>query len=195
MDLWQNDSETTESIKEAKAICTSSTQDAETLCSTTIKEAKATCACSIQEAETLCSGAIRDAEAQGASLDDSLICSHAKSIQHLEEQAIEEESKSQLDFLSACQAALQASSVELHSTLVASYHVLMGQALMPHPYSLSEEASSTEQVSTPVASSPPEHECSSRPKQWHPSPNPVDVLPSGETMSKATLEGPLSSKQ
>ena len=72
MSLCQNNSQMTESIKEAKAICTHSTQEAETLCSTTIKEAKATCACSIQEAETLCSKTIRDAEAQGASQADSL---------------------------------------------------------------------------------------------------------------------------
>ena len=72
MDLWQNDSKTTESMKEAKAICAHSTQEAETLCSTTIKEAKATCAHSIQEAKTLCSTAIRDVEAQGASQADSL---------------------------------------------------------------------------------------------------------------------------
>ena len=130
MDLHQNDSETTESIKEAKAICTCSTQEAKTLCSTTIKEAKATCTHSIQEAKTLCAMAIRDMETQGASQADSLHWSHAKSIQHLEEQAIEEESKSQLDFLSTFQAALWASPMELHGMLVASYHVLMGQALM-----------------------------------------------------------------
>ena len=113
MSLCQNDSETTESIKEAKAICTHSTQEAETLCSTTIKEVKATCICSIQEAKTLCSMTIRDAEARGASQADSLHQTHAKSIQHLEEQAIQEESKSQLDFLFACQATIQASPVEL----------------------------------------------------------------------------------
>ena len=72
MSLHQNDSETTESIKEAKAICTHSTQEAETLCSTTIKEAKTTCAHSIQEAKTLCSKTIRDTEAWGASQADSL---------------------------------------------------------------------------------------------------------------------------
>ena len=106
MDLHRNDSETTESIKEAKAICTHSTQEAKTLCSTTLKEAKATYACFIQEANTLCSIPVRDTEAFGASQTDSLHQSHAKSIQCLEEQAIEEDSKSQLDFLSACQATL-----------------------------------------------------------------------------------------
>ena len=95
MALHQNEFETTESIKEAKAIS-----------DTAIKEAKATCAHSIQEAETLCSMAIRDAEAWGSSQAGSLQWSHAKSLQHLEEQANEEENKSQLDFLSACQTAL-----------------------------------------------------------------------------------------
>ena len=102
MGLGQNDSKTTESIKEAKVICTCSTQEAKTLCSTTIKEAKATWTYSIQEAKTLCSMAIRDAETLGASQTDSLHQSHTKSIQHLEEQTIVEESKSQLDFLSTC---------------------------------------------------------------------------------------------
>ena len=89
----------------------------------------------------------RDAESQGASQADLLHWSHAKSIQHLEEQAIEEESKSQLDFLSSCQAALWASPVKLHSMLVASYHILVGQTLMPYPFNLSQGASSSEQVS------------------------------------------------
>ena len=70
--------------------------------------------------------AIRDAETQGASQADSFQQRHVKTIQHLEEQIIQEEGKSQIDFLSACQAALQASPVELRGTLVASYHLLIG---------------------------------------------------------------------
>ena len=105
MELCWNDSETVESIKEARAICTHATLDAEALCSTTVKEAKATCACTVREAEALCSAAIRDAEIWGASQADSLQWRHVKTIQHLEEQVIQEEGKSQIDFLSACQAA------------------------------------------------------------------------------------------
>ena len=41
MALCWNDSETTESIKEAIAICAYSIQEAETLCSTTIREVEA----------------------------------------------------------------------------------------------------------------------------------------------------------
>ena len=69
--LHQNNFRTVESIKEAKAICAHYTWEAETLYSTTISKA----------------------EAQGASQAGSLQQLHGKSIQHLEEQAIEEESK------------------------------------------------------------------------------------------------------
>ena len=113
MALHQNDSKTMESIKEAKAICT----------------------CSIQEAETCCSTAIREVEAWGACKAGSLQQSHAKTIQHLEEKAIKEESKGQLNFLSACQATLQASPPKFHSVLVASYHVLLGHVPTSHPLS------------------------------------------------------------
>ena len=156
--------------------------------------AKATCAHSIQEAETLGSTAIRDVEARGASQAGSLQKSHAKSILHLKEQAIEEENKSQLDFLSACQTALQASPVELCSMLVASYQVLMGQAPMSLPFSPSQGASSSEQVPVPMAPSSPAPEPLPRPKWQHPSPDLVDISPPGRATSQASLMGPPSSK-
>ena len=195
MALHQNDSETMESIKEGEAICTCSTQEAKTLCSTTIKEAKATCTHSTQEAETLCSTTIREAEAWGASQAGSLQQSHAKSVQHLEEQAIKEESKSQLNFPSTCQAALQASPLKLHGMLVASYHVLLGHVLMSHPFSHSQGASPSKQVSDPGIPSPPVPEHSHRPNWQHPSPDREDVSPPSRTTSKATPEGPPHLKQ
>ena len=67
MELHWNDSETVESIKEARAICAHVAMGAEALCSSTVKEAKATCPHIIQEAESACSMAIRDAEIWGAS--------------------------------------------------------------------------------------------------------------------------------
>ena len=205
MALCQNESETTESMKEANAICITavreakatcahSIQEAKTLCSMAIKEAKATCAHSIQEAETLCSMAIRDTEAWGATQDGTLQKSHAKSILQLEEQAIEEETKSQLDFLSACQTTLQASPAELCSTLVASYQVSMGQALTSLPCNPSQGVSSSEQVPTPVAFSPPAPEPMPRPKWQHPSPDPVDASPSGRATPQANVTGSPSSK-
>ena len=68
-----------------------------------------------------------------------------------EEQVIQEEGKSQIDFLSACKAALQASPAELRGTLVGSYHILMGQAPMFHPFTLSQGGSPIEQPSAPAA--------------------------------------------
>ena len=183
-----------ESIKEARVIYAHAIQDAEALCSATVKEAKATCICTIWEAKALCSMAIRDAEIWGASQADSLQWRHAKTIQHLEEQVIQGEGKSQIDFLSTCQATIQASPVELQGTRVASYHILMGQAPMSHPFTLSQGASSTEQVSAPAAPSPPVPKHSLRPKWHHPSPDLVDITPFGRTTSKATPEGPPSSK-
>ena len=91
MKLHQNESETAESIKEARAICACVTMDTEALCSSTvkeakvtyiqtIKEAKATHACTIQEAKSACSVAIRDAKTQWASQAESLHRGHAKTI-------------------------------------------------------------------------------------------------------------------
>ena len=119
MALHQNKSKTMESIMDAKAICTHS----------------------IQEAETHCSTAIRETEAQGASQAGSLQQSHTKTIQHLEEEAIEEESKGQLNLLSTCQATLRASPPEFCGVLVASYHILLGHAPASHLFSLSQGAS------------------------------------------------------
>ena len=95
MTLCQNESKSKESFKEAKALCAHS-----------IREADANCAHSIKEAEVLCSTAIRirEAEIQRASQASSIQQSHAKGIQHLEEDAIEGKSKGQLNFLSTCQA-------------------------------------------------------------------------------------------
>ena len=66
---------------------------------------------------------------------------------------------------------------------------------MALPFSLSQGASSLEQVSAPMAPSSlvPDH--SPRPKWWHPSPDPVDISPLSRTTSKATPEGPPSLKQ
>ena len=149
MALHQNDSETMESIKGAKAIC----------------------ALSIQEAETHCSIAIRETEAQRASQAGFIQQSHTKAIQHLEEESIEEEHMGQLNFLSICQATLQASPPKFHGVLVASYHVLLGHAPMSHLFSISQRASPSQQMSTPRTSSPPMPEHSPRPKQQHHSPD------------------------
>ena len=96
-------------------------------------------------------------EAWGASQASSIQQSHAKGIQHLEGEAIEEESKGQLNFLSACQATLEASPLESCGMLLASYQVLLGHTLMSHPFSIPQGASPSQQGSAPGASSPSAH--------------------------------------
>ena len=89
MTLHQNESKTEESIKEAKALCGCSISKAETDCAHSIKEAKAHCSTAIKEGEVL-----------GASQASCIQQSHVKAIQHLEEEAVKEDNKGQLNFLS-----------------------------------------------------------------------------------------------
>ena len=130
-----------------------------------IKEAKVTCTHSIEEAKNCCSTAIKEAEAQRASQAVSIEQSHHKAVQHLEEESIGEEGKSQLNFLSICQAALQTSPPELHSMLVASYHVLLGHASMSHLFTIPQGAPPFPPGPAPRTSSPPVLEHLPRPKQ------------------------------
>ena len=206
IELYQNESQATESIKEAKAICSQATVDAQALCFTTVKDAKATCivavkeakttqAHSIQEAKAACSTTIRDAKVQRASQTELLQREHGNIMQDWEMQAILEENRSQADFLSTCQATLYTSPGELKSTLVASYPLLLGQTPPSHPFILLQRASPVEEQPALATSPTPVPMQSARPKRQHPSPDPVESMPLGGTTLKAVLEGPPSSKQ
>ena len=138
MTLCQNESKTEESIKEAKALCTHSIREAETNCAHSIKEAKAHC-----------STAIREAEALGASQASCIQQSDAKAIQCLEEEAVEEKSKGELNFLSTYQATLEASPVKSCGMLLASYQVLLGHTSMSHLFNIPQGVSPSQQGPTP----------------------------------------------
>ena len=194
MELHWNESKTTKSTKEARAICSHVTLDAKALCFATIKEAKTTLACTIWEAKAACSMAIRDAKTQRASQAKLLHRQHGKVMQDLEEQVIREEGRCQTDFLSACQSNLHASPAELKGMLVASYQILLGQASTSHPFTISQRTSPVEEQPAPAAPPVPVPKQSPRPKRQHPSPDPVDTMPLGGTMSKTTSEEPPSSK-
>ena len=60
MELCKNESQVTESIKEAKVICSKVTLDIQALCFATVKEAKAACIVMVKAA---CSTTIRHAKA------------------------------------------------------------------------------------------------------------------------------------
>ena len=79
--------------------------------------------------------------------------------------------------------------------LVVSYHILLGQTPLSHPFALSQRTSPVEQQSAPAAPPALVPKQSPRPKRWNPSPDPVESMPLGRTTSKTTLEGPPSSKQ
>ena len=153
MALHENNSKAMESIKEAKAVCTHS----------------------IQEAEDCCSVAISEAEAQRASQAISIQQSHHKTVQCLEVESIEEERKSQLNFLSICQAVLWASPLGFCSALVASYHDLLGHAPTSHLFSIPYGTPPFPPGPAPRTSSPPMPEHSPRPKQQHHSPDLMDT--------------------
>ena len=129
MALCQNESETTEVVKEAKTLCACTTREAkvhqvmlinevEACYATCIKEAKANCVSIIAEVENHCSMVIQKAESHGAKQAHSIQQSHAEGMQYLETEAIGEEGKDHLSFLAACGAALWASCPEDHGDLV-----------------------------------------------------------------------------
>ena len=82
--------------------------------------------CSIKEADACCLLAIWEMESWGDAQACSIQQSHAEDIQHLEEESLEEERRGQLNFLSTCQATLDASPPEYCGTLIALYHLLLG---------------------------------------------------------------------
>ena len=141
MALHQNEYEMVKAIKAVKALCAQTIRDMEAHCvaliikakvwhATCIKEAEADCAHTLAEAENSCSTAIREAESWGTSQAHSIQQSHAKDIQCLEAEAIEEEKRDCLSFLAACGTALRASPPEAHGIMVTPFHLLLGNAPM-----------------------------------------------------------------
>ena len=150
MTLCLNESKVTEGIKTVKAPCTCTVREVEALCACTIREAMAHCtalvceakichiacikeveanhASTLAEAEDCCSTAIREAETQGASQSNLIQQSHAKDMQHLGTEAIDEERTDHLTFLATCGSALEASPPKAYGILVTPFHLLLGNA-------------------------------------------------------------------
>ena len=158
MILQQNESETLESIKEAKAQCD----------------------CSIKEAEAHCSLAIQKAESWGAAQACSIQQSHTEDVQHVEEECLEEEKRDQLNFLSTCQATLNTIPPESHGVLIAPYYLLLGHVPMSSLFTIPPGASPCQQGSVPGVSCPSAFTVPGplpRPKWWHHSPDLAGSLP------------------
>ena len=168
--------------------------DAKSACSVAVKEAKTTRGHIIREAKATCSSAIRDIKAKRASQADTLQREHDNIMQDLETQVIQEESRSQADFLSPCQATRYTSPPELKSALAASYHILLGQTPPSSPFVLLQRASPVEEQPISATPAAPVSQLSPRPKRQHPSLDPVESTPLGRTTLKATPGEPPSSK-
>ena len=141
MALHQIELETTKAIKEVKALCACTIQDMETHWTVLIskanvghaaclKEIEDNCSLALAELENCCSTTISEAESRGASKAHSTQQSHAKDIWHLEVEAIEEEGKDCLAFLTACGTALWASPPKAHGIMVTPFHLLLGNPPM-----------------------------------------------------------------
>ena len=113
----------------------------------------------------------------------------------LEEWAIREESKSRHDFLSACQAILLHAPQPLKENLTTSYHILLGWSPSSSRSAPLTRTLQAEEQPFAVASPRPEPKQSPWPKRHHLLPDPWGSMPMDETSSKASLEGPSSSKR
>ena len=209
MALHQIESKITKATKEAKALCACTIQDVEACQMALVSKAKAwhtaflkeiedDCSLALAEVENCCSATIREAESSSTSKAHSTQQSHTKDIQHLEAEAIEEEGKDCLAFLTACSAALRASPPEGHGIMVTPYQLLLGNAptstLLSIPPGVSptewEPAPWTHPFTAPAATGP-----SPRSKQQHHLPDLVEPPSPSEATSKATPEKPPHSKQ
>ena len=209
MALHQNESETIKTIKEAKALCAHTILDVEThqtvLISeakvwhtTSIKEIEDDCTQALAEAENCCSTTIREAESRGASKAHSIQQSHARDIQHLEAEAIEEEGRDCLTFLATCSTALRASPPEAHGIMITPFHLPLGNAPTSTLLSIPLGVSPPEQEpapQTPLSTAPAVTRPSPWSKQQHNSPDQVKPLPPSEATSKVTPKEPPHSKQ
>ena len=154
-----------------------------------IKKAKTTRGHMVQVAKATCSKAISEVEAQCALQAEPFQREHGSIMQDLEEQVIQEESRSWANFLTTCQVTLYNSPPELKSTLATSYHILLGQTPLSPPHALLQRTSPVEGQLTSTAPPTPAPKQSPRPKRWHPSPDLVESMPLGRTTSKATPVG------
>ena len=102
------EAEATEAIKEAKAHCGATIREAESHCNTCIREAETDCTSITTEAEAHCTADIRRVESHCAEHAHSIQQLHAEGIQPLETEAMEEEGRDHLPFLTAHGMALQA---------------------------------------------------------------------------------------
>ena len=149
----------------------------------------------LQESETTYSEALGENAAMRSTQSARLHREHVKHMHELEEQALKEENKSCHSFLSTCQAILRHALQPLKENLSTSYHILLGQlplSLRSVPFARAPQA---EEQPSAAASPRPEPKQSPWPKRQDPWPDLWGSMSMDETSSKASQEGPSSSKR
>ena len=180
---------------DAKVECTKEVMAAKYNYRMAIQEARMTRCNWLQELEIKYLEAISENAAARSTRSTILHREHVEHMHQLEEQALSEENKSQHDFLSACQAILCHAPEPLKDNLSTSYHILLGRfplSLQSIPFAKTPRAD--KQPSAAILPRP-EPKQSPQPKRWHPSPDPWGSTSMDETSSKASQEGPSSSKR
>ena len=128
----QNETQTTEAIKEAKAHCATVIQDAEATCAAVIREVEATCA------ECMC----------------TIWQSHGESMQDIDREAIAEEGRDCQSFLIACGAVLWACPPEAHGILMYPLQLLTGNMSLAILLAIFPQPSTTMGESNPATPHP-----------------------------------------
>ena len=150
------------------------------------------CSLALAEAENCCSTTIWEVESSSTSKAHSTQQAHAKDIQCLEAEAIEEEGKDCLAFLTACSTALRASPTKGHGIMITPYHLLLGNAPMSTLLSIPQGYPLLNRVSLQCPSS---HQTLAPSKWWHHLPDWARPSSPSEATSKATPKEPPHSKQ
>ena len=148
----------------------------------------------LAEAEDHCSTTIREAESNGTSRACSTQQFHAKDIQCLEAEAIEEKGRDHLTFLTTCSADLRVSPPDSHGIMVTPYHLLLGSAPMSTLLSIPPGVFCPEWESapwTPPSTAPAATRPLPQSKWWYHLPDLVGPPSPSEATSKVTPKEPL----
>ena len=179
----------------AKVGCTEVVMEAKYHYRMAIQKARTIRCNQLQESETAYSEDLGENAAMRSTQSARLHREHVKHMHKVEEQALREENKSCHDFLSACQAVLCHALQPLKENLSTSYHILLGglpSSLQSAPFARTPQA---EEQPSAATSPRPEPKWCPWLKRWHPLPDPWGSMSMDETSSKASQEGPLSSKR
>ena len=160
----QNETDTSEAIREIKTQYAIAIGDAKSTYGTAIRKVEAIHLASTSKVEVTSATGIRKAKAANAAQASRLQWQHQEAMQNLEEEALKEEKHAHQSFLWACGAAFQACPNDTLVKLMCPLHLLMGNPSLPR--NLMVTSPFTARLRNPVTSP----HCPSRPTTVVPSP-------------------------